>query len=63
MKYHIRYNIDAFFTAEVEANSLEEAFVKADKVLNVADFGEIEDIDVERYIAYDEDGDRIWSYD
>lgn len=22
MKYHIRYNIDAFFTAEVEANSL-----------------------------------------
>lgn len=60
MKYYVTYKIDARYVAEVEADSLEEAMKKADSAYYDADFGAAEDIDAERIIIEDENGNFVW---
>lgn len=60
MKYYVTYKIEARYIAEVEANNIEEAMEKAEIEYCDADFGVAEDIDGEKIIIEDEDGDFIW---
>ncbi len=60
MKYYVTYRIDARYIAEVEADNLEEAKIKANEEFCDADFGVAEDIDGEAIIVEDEDGNFIW---
>ena len=60
MKYYVTYRIDARYTAEVEANSLEEAMDKARDEYYDADFGVAEDIDAATVIVEDENGNFVW---
>ena len=61
MKYYVTYRIDARYIAEVDANSLEEAFEKADDEYCEADFGVAEEIVGEEIILIeDEQGNFIY---
>ena len=61
MKYYVTYKIDARCIAEVEANSLEEAFEKADAEYCEADFGVAEEIIGEEIIIVeDENGQFVY---
>lgn len=61
MKYYVTYRIDARFIAEVDANSLDEAFEKAEEEFCDADFGVAEEIVGEEVIVVeDENGNYVW---
>ena len=60
MKYYVTYKVEARYITEVEADSLEEAMEKAESEYIDADFGVAEDIDGEKIIVEDENGDFIW---
>jgi phosphomannomutase len=60
MKYYVTYKVEARYIAEVEADSLEEAMVKAESEYIDADFGVAEDIDGEKIIVEDENGNYVW---
>ena len=60
MKYYVTYKINARYIAEVEADDIEEAMQKADAEYIDADFGAAEDIDGEKVIVEDEDGNFVW---
>ena len=60
MKYYVTYKLEARYIAEVEANDLEEAMQKAESEYLDADFGAAEDIDGEKIIIEDENGNFIW---
>ena len=61
MKYYVTYKIDARYIAEVEADSLEEAFEKADDEYCEADFGVAEEIVGEEIIFIEnENGNYVW---
>ena len=60
MKYYVTYKVEARYIAEVEADSLEEAMEKAESEYIDADFGVAEDINGEKIIVEDENGDFIW---
>ena len=60
MKYYVTYRIDARYIAEVEADSLEEAKIKADEKWCDADFGAAQDIDGEPIIVENQDGNFVW---
>lgn len=59
-KYYVTYRVDARHTAEVEADSVEEALAKAAGEFSDADFGEASDIDGEPVAVEDENGDYLW---
>ena len=59
MKYYVIYKLEARYIAEVEANDLEEAMQKAESEYLDADFGAAEDIDGEKIIIEDENGNFI----
>lgn len=60
MKYYVTYKIDARYTAEVDANSIEEAMDKAKSEYYDADFGVAEDIDAETIMVQNKEGDYLW---
>lgn len=60
MKYYVKFKVDARFVAEVEADSIEEARVKASASFSDADFGAAEDIDGEAVDVEDADGNCVW---
>ena len=60
MKYYVTYKVEARYIAEVEADNLEEAMKKAEWEYMDADFGVAEDIDGEKIIVEDENGNFIW---
>ena len=60
MKYYVTYAINAFYVAEVEADSLEEARKKAVDKYCEADFGAITDIEGDQIMVEDEDDNVIW---
>ena len=60
MKYYVTYYVDARYVAEVEADNLEEAKVKAEECYLDADFGVAESIDGEIVIVEDEDGNYVY---
>ena len=60
MKYYVIYKLEARYIAEVEANDFEEAMQKAESEYLDADFGAAEDIDGEKIIVEDENGNFIW---
>lgn len=60
MKYFVTYKLEARYIAEVEADSLDEALEKAESKYLDADFGEAIDIDGEKIIVEDENGDFVW---
>ena len=60
MKYYVTYKINARYVAEVEADSLEAAMEKAESEYIDADFGEACDIDGERIMVEDDNGNYIW---
>ena len=60
MKYYVEYSFRARYTAEVEADNLEEAMEKAEMEYYDADFGAAEDIDGDVIFVENEDGERIW---
>lgn len=60
MKYYVTYRINARYVAEVDADNLDEAKVKAcDKYID-ADFGDSSDIDGEIVVIEDENGNYVW---
>lgn len=60
MKYFVKYRFEACYTAEVEADNLEEARKKAEEAYINADFGQAEDIDGEAVAVEDETGNFVW---
>lgn len=60
MKYYITFKVEARYIAEVEADSIEKAIVKARDDFSDADFGAAKDIDGEEIIVEDENGDYVW---
>ena len=60
MKYYVTYKIDARYVAAVEADNLEEAMEKAESEYMDADFGVAADIDGEKIIVEDENGNFVW---
>ena len=60
MKYYVTYKIDARYIAEVEADTLEEAMEKAESEYMDADFGVAAEIDGEKIIVEDENGNFVW---
>lgn len=60
MKYYVTSKIEARYIAEVEAESLEEAMEKAESEYIDADFGVAEDIEGEKIIVEDENGNYVW---
>lgn len=56
MKYYVTYRIDATYTAEVEADDIEEAMEKAEQEYYDADFGVAENIEGECIVIDDEKG-------
>ena len=56
MKYYIQYRINAYFYAEVEADSYEQANKIAEGEFCCADFGAAEEIEGEMIFAKDENG-------
>lgn len=60
MKYYVTYKIEARYIAEVEANNLEEAVEKAESEYIDADFGAATDINGEKIIVEDENGNYVW---
>ena len=60
MKYYVTYKIDARYITEVEADNLEEAMEKAESEYMDADFGVATDIDGEKVIVEDENGNFVW---
>ena len=60
MEYYVTYKVDARYIAKVEAESIEEALIKAADEFSDADFGVAEDIDGEAIIIEDEDGNYVW---
>ena len=60
MKYYVTYKLEARYIAEVEADNLEEAMKKADEEYLSADFGVATDIDGEKIIIEDENGNYLW---
>lgn len=61
MKYCITYSFRARYSAEVEADSLEEAMEKAEIEYCDADFGMAKDIDGNVIFVEDENGKCIWA--
>ena len=59
-KYWVTYKVEARYIAEVEADNLEEAMEKAESEYIDADFGVAEDIDGEKIIVEDENGNYVW---
>ena len=59
-KFYVTYRIDARFTAEVEANTEEEAKEKSVSVWYEADFGQAKDVDGEIVSVEDEEGNVIY---
>jgi phosphomannomutase len=62
MKYYVTYAISAYYVAEVEADSLEEAREKAGDKYYEADFGDATDIDADQVIVEDEDDNILWGH-
>lgn len=62
MKYYVTYKIDARYIAEVEADNLDEAMEKAEEEFVDAYFGAAEDIDGEKIIVEDENGNYVWEH-
>lgn len=62
-KYYVTIKIDARYIAEVDANSIEEAKIKANQEFSDADFGKASDIDGECIIIEDEDEELVWEKD
>lgn len=56
MTYYVTYAIDGRYTAEVEADSIEEAKKKAEEKYYDADFGDLECVDAYPVNCEDEDG-------
>ena len=56
MTYYVTYAIDGRFTAEVEADSIEEAKAKAETEYYDADFGALRNIDAYPVNCEDEEG-------
>lgn len=56
MTYYVTYAVDGRFTAEVEADSIEEAKAKAESKYYDADFGQLECIDSYPVNCEDEEG-------
>ena len=59
MKYYVTYKVEARYTVEVEAGSIEEASEKADCEFFDADFGVAEDINGEEMFIEDESGNCV----
>ena len=59
-KYFVRMKIDARYTTEVEADSIEEAKKKAEENFSNADFGEASDIDGDVVVIEDPDGNYLY---
>ena len=59
MKYYVTFAVDARYTAEVEANSFEEAKKLAEEEFCDADWNEMEYVDHEPVNAEREDGEFI----
>ena len=60
MKYYVTYKVEARYVAEVEADNLEEAMEKAESEYIDADFGVAKDIEGEKIIIEDENGNYVW---
>lgn len=56
MTYYVTYAVDGRFTAEVEADSIEEAKAKAEYQYYDANFGQLECIDAYPVNCEDEEG-------
>lgn len=63
MKYYVKFKVEGRYTAEVEADSVEEAKEKAKLVVFDADFGVIEDVDYEPISVEDENDNFVWEKD
>lgn len=59
-KYYVSYKVEAKYTAEVEAENLEDAKKKAESDFFDANFGEAFDIDGETIYVEDEEGNFLW---
>ena len=62
-KYYVTFRVEARYVAEVEAENLEDALKEAEAQYIDADFGEARDIDGEKILAEDEDGNFLWEKD
>lgn len=60
MKFYVTYKIEARYVAEVEAENIEEAKVKAESEYIDANFGVAADIEGEPIIVEDEKGNYVW---
>lgn len=58
--YYVTYRVDARYTAEVQADNLEDALELAGIVFSDANFGDAQDIDGEQITVEDESGNYIW---
>jgi hypothetical protein len=60
MKYYVTYSFHATYTAEVEAESIEDAMDKSKDEYYDADFGEAQNIDGEVIRVEDENENIVW---
>lgn len=59
-KYTVDFNVNGYFTVEVEAESIEKAKEEATNAICDADFGVLEDIDSYPLHVLDEKGSYVW---
>lgn len=60
MKYFVKYLVSARYTAEVDANSYEEAKKLSATKFSEANFGEAEDIDGKIVAVENDKGIYVW---
>ena len=60
MNYYVKYKLEAYYEAEVEAENVEEARKLADEKFFDADFGDAVNIEGEDIYVENQDGDYVW---
>lgn len=60
MNYYVTFKVDVCYTAEVQADTLDEAKRLASKAFSEADFGEATDIDGEMVTIENGEGKQLW---
>jgi len=58
--YYVTWKVEGRFTAEISANTVDEAIEKSRDKWCDADFGELEEIDGEPIVCQDNDGNYLF---
>lgn len=62
MTYYITYKVDGRYEAQVEAETLDEAFEIAETEFTECDIGDLMDVEGKPIIVEDENGQYVWEY-